>query len=301
LNVTLTLPNVLVIGAQKAGTTSLHYYLGLHPQISMSHPKELDFFIDKSALGEGCQLRDSREIAIANLSEGNWSSGLQWYSEHFDAQAPVRGESSPNYTAPWFLPAAAERIQSTIPDVRLIFVVRDPIERMISQYMHYVASGQESRDIATAFGDPDGMYTTRSLYHAQLEHYLARFPVGHILITAQEDLLRRRRATLREIFEFLEVDPNFWSQNVERLRQQSAAKGQVWRLWDRAHRITGGALDRYVPYGLRWRVSKRLARPSADRRPSVDPELRQTLVARFREDVARLREVASRDFREWSL
>src|SRR5205085_12476815 len=71
------LPNLIVIGAQKCGTSGLHYYLSLHPEISVSTPKELNFFI----------------------AERNWPLGLDWYRSHFDAEARVRSEASPNYSA----------------------------------------------------------------------------------------------------------------------------------------------------------------------------------------------------------
>src|SRR6059058_6332030 len=71
------LPNLIVIGAQKCGTSGLHYYLSLHPEVSMSRPKELNFFI----------------------VERNWPRGTEWYAAHFEPRAIVRGESSPNYTA----------------------------------------------------------------------------------------------------------------------------------------------------------------------------------------------------------
>ena len=87
------LPNLVVIGAQKCGTSGLHYHLGLHPEISMSKPKELNFFIE----------------------ERNWPRGLDWYRAHFDARATVRGESSPNYTAyPQHL-GVPERMHSVDP------------------------------------------------------------------------------------------------------------------------------------------------------------------------------------------
>src|SRR5213078_5271544 len=71
------LPSLVVIGAQKCGTSGLHYYLSLHPEVSMSRPKELNFFI----------------------VERNWPRGTEWYAAHFEPRANVRGESSPNYTA----------------------------------------------------------------------------------------------------------------------------------------------------------------------------------------------------------
>src|SRR6059058_1737729 len=70
------LPNLLVIGGLKCGTTSLHHYLNLHPEVAMSRPKELNFFV----------------------AELNWPLGRDWYAGHFEPGAPVRGESSPHYT-----------------------------------------------------------------------------------------------------------------------------------------------------------------------------------------------------------
>src|SRR5947208_13622101 len=97
------LPNLVVIGAQKCGTSGLHYYLSLHPEISMSKPKELNFFI----------------------AERNYPRGLDWYRAHFDPTAKVRGESSPNYTAYPLHVGVPERMHSIVPDAKLLYLVRD--------------------------------------------------------------------------------------------------------------------------------------------------------------------------------
>src|SRR5690606_18287453 len=95
------LPNLIVIGAQKCGTSGLHYHLSLHPQVSMSKPKELNFFI----------------------AERNWPRGEAWYRRQFDPRAKVRGESSPNYTAYPQHTGVPERMHSLVPDAKLIYIV----------------------------------------------------------------------------------------------------------------------------------------------------------------------------------
>jgi hypothetical protein len=108
------LPSLIVIGAQKCGTSSLHAYLDAHPEIAMSTPKELDFF--------------------GGPGFANWERGVDWYRAQFDPEAPVRGESSPSYTAYPFVVGTPERIHALVPGAKLIYMVRDPIERLLSQW-----------------------------------------------------------------------------------------------------------------------------------------------------------------------
>src|SRR5688500_5445420 len=111
------LPNLITIGAQKCGTSGLHYYLGLHPEVSMSTPKELNYFI----------------------AERNWGRGPEWYGRHFDPNARCRGESSPNYTAFPQHMGVPERMASVVPDAKLIYIVRDPLARIAAHYVHNFA------------------------------------------------------------------------------------------------------------------------------------------------------------------
>ena len=94
------LPNLIVIGAAKCGTTSLHEYLNEHPEISMSSEKELYFFVEEKNLGKG----------------------LAWYESQFDPSAPVRGESSPGYSALPLYRGVPERMAETIPDAKLVVI-----------------------------------------------------------------------------------------------------------------------------------------------------------------------------------
>jgi hypothetical protein len=271
------LPNLIVIGAQKAGTTSLHFYLGLHPQISMSAVKELNFF---------------------SGPDWNWDRGLDWYESHFDESRPVRGESSPSYASyPW-VQGAPERMAAIVPDARLIYLVRDPIERMISAYVHRRASGFERRPIAEVFSDPRfyaSGYVAHSRYHQQLLRYLEHFDPQRVLVVDHAELLRQRQTVLRRVFGFLGVDDAFSSHRYDTLKNTSGARLRGGRAAARARRLLEKAR---AP--ARARVELALVRAAP--RPRLDDELRRALVDRFfREDVARLRELTGQRFESWSL
>ena len=244
------LPNLIVIGAMKCGTTALHRYLGLHPDIAMSKPKELNFFCGPAR----------PEVEQQTWLEGNWHKGVEWYAAQFRSAVPVRGEASPGYTSPSF-PEAAERMARIVPKVRLVYLVRDPIERAVSHYLHHRAEGTERRMIEEALLDPHSQYLQRSRYYARLEPYLARFPRERILICTQEDLLSRRRATMRELYRFAGVDDSFWSTAHDR----------------------------------RWHVSR------CEVPMLLSGPLRRRLVAELSDDAVRLRELAGREFPSWRL
>ena len=148
-----SLPNLLVIGAQKCGTTSLHGYLSLHPQVSMAKRKELDFFVRP----------EDSIVAI-----GNWHRGLDWYRAQFQGSSPVLGEASPNYTGFPHFRGVPERAARVLPEAKLICMVRDPIERIVSHYMHRRAAGVETRPLEQTLGDIEteagAIFVYRSMY-----------------------------------------------------------------------------------------------------------------------------------------
>jgi hypothetical protein len=275
------LPNLVVVGGLKCGTTSLHHYLNLHPEVEMSRPKELNFFV----------------------AELNWPLGPDWYASHFSGRASVRGESSPHYTNRPRFEGVAERMRSVVADARLVYMVRDPIDRMLSHYLHNVGGGYDDRTLADAFADPESAYVTRSRYFFQLEPYLEEFGPERIEIVGREELKRDRPATMRRVFAFLGVDPGFSSEQFEREWETGTAKGRGrFRLMDRAVRLPGlRAVDRNfdrLPEPLRWLVERVVHDPAAGAapKPQVPPPLRQQLADLFRDDVARLERVAGRGF-----
>jgi hypothetical protein len=271
------LPDFIIIGAMKCGTTSLHYYLSLHPDISVSRRKELDFFV----------------------AEENWAKGLAWYESQFPDKGKVRGEASPKYT---FSPRHAgvpERMASVIPDAKLIYLVRDPLERIVSHYVHLVEAGREERTLDEALADRhDNPYLCRSLYYAQIERYLAVFDPLRILVVAQEDLLGERQSTLDTIYRFLQVRTPFNRQEYSRKRHQSEHKRRKTRI--------GRAMASLAPLtwlarlnpASRWHLERLVYFPFST--PIVRPRMsecrRAEIAGVLREDIALLEGFAGRRF-----
>ena len=276
------LPNLIIIGGLKCGTTSLHHYLNLHPEIAMSRPKELNFFV----------------------SELNWPLGRDWYAGHFDPSARIRGESSPHYTnRPSFNGVAGRMRELLGSDVRLVYVVRDPIDRMLSHYLHNVGGGYEDRSLVDALSDPESSYVARSRYFFQVEPYLEEFGDDRVQIVGREELKADRPGTMRRTFEFLGVDPNFTSEQFEREWETGVAKtGSRFRLMDRAVRLPGlRAIDRNfdrLPESLRWLAERVVHDPDRGEvaKPEVPDSLRRHLVELFRDDTAKLERLAGRSF-----
>jgi hypothetical protein len=273
------LPNLIVIGAQKCGTSGLHYQLRLHPQIWMSRPKELNFFIE----------------------ERNWPLGQDWYRSRFDARATVRGESSPNYTAyPQHL-GVPERMRSVLPDAKLVYVVRDPLERIAAHWVHNYAKRREKGDLTATLTHANASYVVRSQYHMQLQRFLAHYPMEQILVLEQEELLSGPEETLRRVFEFVGVDPTFSHPQFGAQRHETSRKTRASRLAVRLERLSGGRPSRLVPKNLWLAIDEKLGRRRPIERPDVRGALGPEVIQVLREDAERLRELTGRRFAHWSI
>ncbi len=297
-----TLPNLVVIGAMKCGTSALHYYLDLHPEIQMSSPKELGFFAAEAVVEGPLATAAESEQRIMRGGGRNWERGIEWYAGHFDPAASVRGEASPAYTAPWF-PRSAELIASILPDTRLIFMVRDPLEQIVSQYLHYRHAGNEPRELNEAVADPHGIYVERARYHARLQPFLERFPEERILVLSQEELLHRRRQALTAAFGFLAVDAAYWSPKMERRRHRSGGKGWRARLLRRIQLGPFGRIGYMLPQEAKWYVERLFyGGESREReRPALTAQTRERITAALGDDVARLRALTGKSLGEWSM
>jgi len=182
----------------KCATSAVHEYLDAHPDVAMSSLKELNFFNGPE--------QPPHADADAWWVTGQWHRGLDWYADQFDASAPVRGESSPAYTSPDF-PEVPDRMASVVPQARLVYLVRDPVDRAASQYAHHVRDGAERRPVAEALLDDASQYVTRSRYADALARFLARFDRDHIRVVVQERLLTRRKEELAALYQHVGVTP----------------------------------------------------------------------------------------------
>jgi hypothetical protein len=273
------LPNLIVIGAQKCGTSVLHYYLSLHPEVSMSKPKELNFFIE----------------------ERNWPRGVDWYRAQFDADARVRGEASPNYTAFPQHQGVPERMHSVVPGARLIYMVRDPLERIAAHWVHNYAKRREKGTLAETLVHPNTSYLTRSLYAMQLERYLTLYSKDQVLVFQQSELRYQRTETLRRIFEFIGVDPDFTHPRFEQERHQTSGKTRATRLAVRLEKLGRSRRGRRLPANFWLVLDDRLPLRRQIKRPDVRAALPPEALEQLRDDAERLRELTGRDFSNWKI
>lgn len=279
----MPLPNLIVIGAQKCGTTSLHHYLDLHPEIAIA-----------------CGV-DSDEVHFFSW-DGRWRRGLEWYARQF-REAPVRGEVSTSYS--WYPqhPETPARIARTLPGVRLIYLVRDPVERIVSQWHQDRAAAQELRPFEQAVLE-DAAYVARSRYATQLERYLAVIPQEQLLVLDQHELRVRRTETLRLVFGFLGVEETFTS---PRFTEERNVSGEARALTPRGrtvmlvlHRTVGHRATHAVAARVPFRLPG-IERPGREPRPAVTPELAARLRELLAPEVERLRALTGQLFATWSV
>jgi hypothetical protein len=287
----MALPNFFIIGAAKAGTTSLHYYLDQHPQIQMSTVKEPNFF-------------GGPENGVPY--PGGRVGGLREYEQLFDATAEVRGEASPSYTNHPHRRGVPERIRALVPEAKFVYLVRDPVARTVSHYQHSVAVGRERRTLQDALGDLSESslsWTGISRYATQLELYLSHFAAERVLVIDHAELLADRRATLRQILTFLSVDDAFscaeFDQELYASRERRVYPPGYERI---VGRVVKPAL-RWVPPRVRRSVRRSVERVlwSPVQTPELDERVRARLEELYAGEVERLRALTGKSFSTWSV
>jgi hypothetical protein len=274
------LPDFIIIGAKKCGTTSLYDYLTLHPEIAMSYKKELRFF------------------------SANWHRGLEWYERQFPSTGLIRGEATPDYARHPYIPNVPQRIKSMLPDVKLIYMVRDPIERVVSHHMERLAIFIERRPLEVLLRDPKMRleYLCESRYYTQLMQYRAVFPASQILIVSLEDMKVDRRATLQRVFAFLGVDAEFWSESFQGVSNSSEVKRRLSPLGEILYPRWLHRLLRqpFVPHPIRsgYRDLMRAISIEAEK-PVLDDALVASLAADLADDIRRFADETGYDVSKW--
>lgn len=284
-------PNLFLIGAMKSGTTSLHEYLNAHPQIAMSEWKEPAFFVE----------------------ELTWRRGEDWYLTLFENDARYRylGESSTHYTRLPVFQGVAERLHRFNPDARLIYIMRNPFERIVSHYWHntqirdFKHGGGEPRPLLKAVRE-DAQYLAFSDYATQLEPYIKLFGRGAVYTLTFETLVQDPQGELDRVYQWLGLPPHSLGEQGTQAHNQrpkgisaAAGAGILYRI------RFSNAWHRMAPYFPAW--IKELAKRRAYRR--VDESQSRDDLARLkveigdlqRSQIDRLRHLMNRDFPEWGI
>jgi len=300
------LPDFLFIGAAKSGTISVYHYLKQHPAVFMCPVNECNFF----ALEQADWNSQYRSPVDRFYIDQHCVTTLARYQELFTGvrEHHAIGESSPLYI---FSRTAASRIKHHIPNVKIIAVLRHPVDRAFSNYCDLRRSGLEPiadfRDAiraepqrrAEGWGPwPFWFYTEMGFYAQQLQLYYDLFGPERIFVGLYEDLNRDAAGLMRRIFQFLEVDSNFTLDTSTRHNLGGIPRfDAVARIMVRPN-AAKTVLKTVLPAPVRHRIRQRIAEWNTVK-PNLDPELRHELTQMYRPDIDALQHLIGRDLSHW--
>ena len=280
------LPDFIIIGAGKCGTTSLHNYLNQHPQVYICPQKETFFFTDDLT-------RQKNRVwgAVGDLAA---------YQTLFEAAPPhkTRGEISTVYYA---YPPSAQSIYSLIPEVKIIAILRDPANRAFSDYQMHVQSGSENRDFDSLI-TANNRYVRLGFYYSHLLPFFETCPATNIKILLFEDFRKNPANFLQELFNFIQVDPTFIPDMEVKAREGGLPKNQaVNSLLNKPNplRTTVATIMKlFIPLDLRQNIRSSLVKKNLAK-TKLSPTTRQKLINLYRDDICQLQDLLQRDLSPW--
>jgi hypothetical protein len=299
----MPLPNFLVIGAAKAGTSSLFSYLGQHPDVFISGTKEPNYFAVAGThvnfTGPGDRIINETSVTDLRLYEGLFRSAR--------GEAAI-GEASTLYL---YLPTAPPRIRQMQPGMRLIAILREPAERAYSSYLHMARDGREPvASFEDALKEEDARveanweplwhYTRLGFYYGQLKRYYDLFPPEQIRVCLYDDFERNPGDVVRSLFSFLGVDPSFEPDMSVRHKVAGTPRSAALHALLSQPNPAKSVAKRLLPNALRGRLYAALMRSNiVPHKEELCPETRDALRRLYAADVERLACLIRRDLSEW--
>jgi len=285
----MRVPNFLIIGAHKAGTSSLHQYLQQHPEVFLPSLKEPRYFSYDP---------DEVDVEPSPYAWGPRVHPIRTWNEYLDLFTPVTTERAVGEASPCYLnhPSCPTRIRQALPDVRLIVSLRNPLDRAYSGYLMAVRDAGETRPFADIlFGQRTAWHDTLVYYNA-CQRYLECFPRERVKFVRAETLNAQPANLLRDIFAFLEVDPAFEPDVSARFNKGGVPRSRrLYRvLNDRRLR----RLRPYIPVPFRSAL-KRVQQASLREPPALNDAIRARFIELFREDILRLQDLLNMDLSDW--
>lgn len=287
-------PDFYHIGAYKAASTSLHYYLSQHPDIYMASEKGGNYLAFA-----GNTPKDDRPFGQRITRERDYRALFSAYGGE-----RIIGESSPHYLVS---AAACRRIHELRPDARLIVVLRNPVDTIHARYLMRRRNGTIDEDFATVLtadeqrlADGPGrsrLHLDTAFHSRHLQRYLQAFPKEQIHLRLFDDLQHDLAGELRRLFAFLDVDPDFVPGNERHYNRSGIPRGRWMKFVMRQRRRLPRAVRQIVPARARSLAMEQLSRHL--RRPDLPARERQRLVALYRDDILSLQQLAERDLSHW--
>ena len=264
------LPNFLIIGAAKSGTTSLAHYLRAHPQAFMPRLEPHSF-----------------------TAERRWKLGQAWYENQFKAagNAVAVGETSASYSRSPLDQGVPDRIATLVPDIRILYLVRRPLHRMRSEYLHRLLNGKENRSLLDA-----------SRYALQIDRYLEHFPPEQLLVLTAEQLRHARGVSLDRVQEFLGLDRGWQPPKLGREYNRTAPKPARRPIPRSLKRLLDASLHVGVSPRAVERLSHRSVATTVDQTQIVfSDQARASLDDELRDDARRLHSHLAPQFDGWGI
>ncbi|MCC0062933.1 MAG: sulfotransferase domain-containing protein [Defluviimonas sp.] len=270
-------PDFIVIGTMKGGTTALYRYLAQFPDIGLSRIKETDYFV----------------------AEKNFGLGPAWYRQQFSASARLIGEVSPNYTKFDLFPGVPERIARVAPNVRLIFIARDPVARFASHYRHSWTVGHMRVRPEDLLASGNGRHMIScSSYAAQIGRYRDWFDPRQFLFLDFDVLRTTPQAVCDELALFLGMAKQ--QIGVEAPANTAEDVARIPGILQRAARTRmARRFDRYLPPAMRMALRRAFANRRPDTSPVLGAELLQRAADLLRDDATSFRYLSGKDFAQW--
>lgn len=279
----------MVVGAQKSGTTWLFECLDEHPEVFVPQIKEVHFF----------DLPEESRFSQRH-------KGLDWYLGLFpdDAAYKARGEATPDYM---FYPHVVDELVELNPDLRIVFILRHPVERAYSAYWMRRRTNADMADFENMVDDASG-YIARGYYHRQIAPYYEKFPAAQLRVYIYEEAVREPERFIAELYEFLGVDAVFRPKSLTR-RVGGTHKLPVW-LGFIVYKIISPVINTSQVRPL-WRwfrrntrvvetlLGKRGGDGGATEYPPLSGDQRQKLLNLFADENEKLFALLGRDVPEW--
>ena len=301
----MPLPNLLIIGAQKSGTTALYTALARHPQVFMSIIKEPWFFAlqSKSSPYGGPNAARYNSIFYTDMA------AYQTLFANAGA-ARYRGEASTAYLMADCVEAAAENIHRAIPDVKIIAILRQPADRIYSAFCYLrMLQFEPEEDFARALiaensaaradWPPDFRYRRNGEYAKLLAPYLARFDRAQMRVYLHDEFLAQPEAMLQDLFGWLEIDETIQSDMQERVQVTRRTRNEMFKRLLQKRTGLRSAVGNLIPTAWRQKFINALWTANKTKFPPLSAEMRQTLTEEYRPDILQLQEILDRDLGHW--
>ncbi len=302
--VTVNLPTFLFIGTGKAGSTSVYYYLNEHPEIFMSPIKETNFFSY-----EGGRPNFSGPGDLKSLAHKTTITTIQEYQKNFQGvnNEKAIGEVSPSYL---YIPEAPQRIKKYIPDIKMIVILRNPVDRAYSNFQHRSSLNLEPlTDFSQVIAEekiriknnwaPTWHYLQQGFYYEQLKRYFDLFDRQQLKIYLFEDWLSDKLSLIQDIFKFIGVDNTFTPNMITKYNISGKPKSLALHDFLTNQNSLKTILKQVIPKNVYSQLSSNIQRANLQRLPKLSSQVRHQLNQLYEQDVLKLQALIDRDLSSW--